>query len=137
MTPIFFLLGRWSILLALATVSVIPLAAQSVRGTLVEKATDRPIQGARMLLVAEGGTEGLEYPDELVWGLSAPRLRRGDSIGFARSGSASRATRAIRFTLAAGQPLTYHLSVPVRAIFASWYHRARGRVAAACGRRRG
>ena len=115
MTPIFFLLGRWSILLALATVSVIPLAAQSVRGTLVEKATDRPIQGARMLLVDEGETEVSSTLTSAAGGflLRAPdpgqyRLR-AERIGFESHTSDP-------FTLAAGQPLTYHLSVPVRAI---------------------
>ena len=114
-TRSWLLLGRWSILLALATVSVIPLSAQSVGGTLVEKTTDRPIQGARILLVAEGGTEVSSTLTSAAGGFllrapdPGPYRLRAERIGFESHTSDP-------FTLAAGQPLTYHLSVPVRAI---------------------
>lgn len=109
------LLCVWGTLAAIGMLSGSTLAAQSVRGTLVETSTQRPISGARMILLGDGAAEVASTLTNPEGGflLRAPgpgtyRVRI-DRIGF-------RSHTSDAFSLAAGETRAYDLAAPVQAI---------------------
>lgn len=99
----------------LALLGVIPAAAQSVRGELVEEGSTRPVAGAFVVLMDEAGRRGAAGLSDAAgrFLLAAPRpgrfTVRAERVGYA-------ATLSAPLELAAGDPVPLRLAVETRPV---------------------